>query len=254
MSLSLSLDQRLTYIKSAAIKPSSGDLPVTSGPGGTRDINSSTSVVDGNLIAFGDGVSKDQKTAVEQSSLYAQFVANAKYNRVSQTPDWYREYLGALAVCGWVGQAGKWSSLPKAGANASADRAILSLIEGRYSKKEADLVKTALGVLGGPDGIVGYDLLRKSTWNNSVDQCLVSVAEVDNKDLVLCSTCHNYVPGVVNSDVLFFHFIKEDTLYGYELDELILDQNAWDKTKHDIESKVEDFVYKYIKELSVKRS
>ncbi|KAI6023627.1 hypothetical protein BKA83DRAFT_683426 [Pisolithus microcarpus] len=108
VSLSLSLDQRLAYIKNAAIKPSSGDLPVTSGPGRTRDINSSTSVVDGNLIAFEHGVFKEQKTAVEQSSLYAQFVANAKYNRVTQTPDWYREYLGALAVGGWVGQASKY--------------------------------------------------------------------------------------------------------------------------------------------------
>ncbi|KAI5989279.1 hypothetical protein EDD15DRAFT_2370720 [Pisolithus albus] len=236
-----------------AIKPSSGDLPVTSGRGRTLDINSSTSVVDGNLVAFGNGVSKDQKTAVEQSSLYAQFVANAKYNRVSQTPDWYREYLGALAVCGWVGQGSKWSSLPKAGANASVDRAILSLIEGRYSQKEACLAKTALDVLGGPDGIEGYDLLRQGTWNNSVDQCLVSVAEIDNKDLVLCSTCHNYVPEVINSDVLFFHFIKEDTLYGYELNELVLDQNAWDKTKDAIESKVEGFAGRYIKEISVKR-
>lgn len=252
--MSLSLDQRLTYIKSAAIKPSSGDLPVTSGPGRTWDVDSSTSVVDGNLIAFGNGVSKDQKTAVERSSLYAQFVANAKYNRVSQTPDWYREYLGALAVCGWVGQASKWSSLPKAGANASVDRAILSLIEGRYSQKEVDLAETALDVLGGPDGIEAYDLLRKSTWNNTVDQCLVSVAEIDNKDLVLCSTCHNYVPEVVNSDVLFFHFIKEDTLYGYELDELVLDQNAWDKIKDVIESKVAGFVNEYIKQLSVKQS
>lgn len=139
-------------------------------------------------------------------------MANAKYNRVTQTPDWYREYLGALAVGGWVGQASNWSSLPKAGANASVDRAILSLTEGRYSREEAGLVKAALGVLGGPDGIEGYDLLRKGTWNDSVDQCLVGAAEIDNNDLILCSTCHNSVPEVVNSDVLFFHFIKEDTM------------------------------------------
>lgn len=107
VSLSLSLDQRLAYIKNAAIKPSSGDLPVTSGPGRTRDINPSTSVVDGNFIAFGHGVSKEPKTAVERSDLYAQFVANAKYNRVTQTG------TGSTSVHSpWVVGSAKPASMP----------------------------------------------------------------------------------------------------------------------------------------------
>ncbi len=64
-------------------------------------------VAGGTLIAFAEGVSRQNKDDVMNSLLYATLAANVKYNPESQSDQWYGLFNTVLSRLGWLST--KWS-------------------------------------------------------------------------------------------------------------------------------------------------
>ncbi|MBI6854133.1 hypothetical protein YA0002_15255 [Pseudomonas cichorii] len=72
----------------------SGDQPVV-------PVEPEGAVVGGSVIAFTEGVSRQNKEDVMDSFLFATLVANKAFNPESQTQLWYSKYNEVLAKLGW---------------------------------------------------------------------------------------------------------------------------------------------------------
>lgn len=58
----------------------------------------------GSLVCFNSNVHPEQKYDVLESTLFAQLTANAKYNRFTDSNNWYKFYNKVMAKVGWLTQ------------------------------------------------------------------------------------------------------------------------------------------------------
>jgi len=59
-------------------------------------------VVEGSLLAFAEGVSRQNKEDVMDSFLFATLVANKAFNAENQSQQWYGKFNEVLATVGWL--------------------------------------------------------------------------------------------------------------------------------------------------------
>lgn len=59
-------------------------------------------VVGSNLLAFAEGVSRQNKEDVMDSFLFATLVANKAFNPETQSQQWYARFNGVLSTLGWL--------------------------------------------------------------------------------------------------------------------------------------------------------
>ncbi|KAI6023626.1 hypothetical protein PISMIDRAFT_24487 [Pisolithus microcarpus 441] len=163
-------------------------------------------VVDGHATSFTRNLSGDQKEAAETSSLWAQFVANAKYNRVTQLEDWFKEYTGNLNIAGWVGQGGGFDSLDKAGVTGSGDKVVTLLMEKEgYSQTDIALLQRTVR-------------LRRKLMRTK-------------RHVVFSVSAHSYNTSGFDGDILFFSFSSDEVHYRYSFESLTLSVELWDGVK-----------------------
>lgn len=213
-------------------------------------------VVDGHATSFTRNLSGDQKEAAETSSLWAQFVANAKYNGVTQLEDWFKEYTGNLNIAGWVGQGGGFDSLDKAGVTGSGDKVVTLLMEKEgYSQADIALFqRTAETLKETTCGEQAYILYRKNTWKLNDAAFQVGICQLDGDDVVRRISAHSYNTSGFDGDILFFHFSNDEVHYRYSFESLTLPVGAWDIVKAEIREKVKDYRKDYIKDAPLKPS
>lgn len=261
----LSLKERLSYIIDTPIKPGdplSPELLATLSSARAAAAETSqegqdiVGVVDGHATSFTRNLSGDQKEAAETSSLWAQFVANAKYDRVTQLEDWFKEYTGNLNIAGWVGQGGGFDSLDKAGATGSGDKVVTLLMEKEgYSQADIALFQRTGETLKETDeGKEAYILYRRDTWklNNAAFQ--VGICQLDGSDVVWSVSAHSYNTSGFDGDILFFSFSSDEVHYRYSFESLTLSVELWDGVKEAIMEKVKDYRNDYIKDAPLKPS
>ncbi|KIK19222.1 hypothetical protein PISMIDRAFT_158082 [Pisolithus microcarpus 441] len=197
----LSLKEKLSYIIGTPIKPGDPLSPellaglslARAAPAETSQEGQDTvGVVDGHATSFTRNLSGDQKEAVETSSLWAQFVANARYDRVTQLEDWFKEYN--LNIAGWLGQGSGFHRLNGAGENGSGDKvvAILMRREG-YSETEIELFRrTAETLKDTTAGQEAYIIYRRNTWKLDEAAFQVGICQLDGDDVVRRISAHSY--------------------------------------------------------------
>ncbi len=63
---------------------------------------SQAAIAGGNLLAFAEGVSRQNKEDVMDSLLFATLAANKDFNPETQSQEWYARFNKALATMGWI--------------------------------------------------------------------------------------------------------------------------------------------------------
>jgi hypothetical protein len=76
-------------------------------PAGIEPASANAAVVSGSLVAFAQGVSRQNKDDVMDSLLFATLAASYKYKQEKESEDWYQLFHKVLATLGWV--ATKWN-------------------------------------------------------------------------------------------------------------------------------------------------
>lgn len=85
-------------------------------------------VVAGNLLAFAEGVSRQNKEDVMDSFLFATRAANFKFNPETHSQQWYAHFNKVLATLGWLSTNWKYSRYRSAHRRFSMERAGLEII------------------------------------------------------------------------------------------------------------------------------
>src|SRR5690349_9812246 len=93
------LNARLAFIRELELpdlEPGGGDFPAAR----VDDKNRAGYVNDGSLVSFVAGLTAQQKSDTLNSVLLAQLAANTKFNRETQTRDWYDFFRTVLENVG----------------------------------------------------------------------------------------------------------------------------------------------------------
>jgi hypothetical protein len=127
------------------------DLPVTDGPKLT-DGKDAAFVDAGSVTSFVGGLSAARQADVLNSTLLAQLAANKKFNRESETEQWYGFYREVLENVGWVITSFAFQRYSEAAASLRMDKAALDIIAAIATGNELLVLKSALSALSGSDG------------------------------------------------------------------------------------------------------
>lgn len=108
----------------------------------------SSHVCAGSLVSIAAGICDEHRDDVLDSTLFAQFAANGRYQRDTQTDQWYSVYVQTLNLLGWntVGfRFQKYAHLPE---QFQMYDAILELTSGLWTKSAQDSLTAMLRALG----------------------------------------------------------------------------------------------------------
>ena len=102
------------------------------GPAGFEaDTGKTQSVLVGSTInSFVKGVSAERRDAINDSSLFAQLVANKQVPNQSDLAAWYSAYFDALTNVGWTLQSRSFSTFEAGSEDADVHEAILTIASG----------------------------------------------------------------------------------------------------------------------------
>ncbi len=85
-------------------------------------------VVGSNLLAFAEGVSRQNKEDVMDSFLFATLVANKAFNPETQSLEWYARFNKVLATVGWVSASWSYARYRSAHQRFTMDQAGLEIL------------------------------------------------------------------------------------------------------------------------------
>lgn len=149
----------------------------------------SSHVCAGSLISIAAGVCDEHRDDVLDSTLFAQFAANGRYERDTQTDQWYSVYVQTLNLLGWntVGfRFQKYAQLPE---QFQLYEAILELTAGLWTKSSQDGLTAmfqALGSLKSTDRRI--QLLGGSSVTASAGNFQLGIAENAKGDQIQMQT------------------------------------------------------------------
>lgn len=85
-------------------------------------------VVGSGVFSFVKGVTPAVRTAISDSALLAQLVANKRVKVEEDPLGWFREYAGVLQSVGWVMQDGAWNDYSHDGTSAEVHEKIVEIM------------------------------------------------------------------------------------------------------------------------------
>jgi len=95
---------------------------------GLQDEPSQGAVVAGNLLAFAEGVSRQNKEDVMDTFLFATLSANKDFNPETQSREWYEHFNRVLATMGWLSTNWRYSRYYSTHRRFSMEQAGLEII------------------------------------------------------------------------------------------------------------------------------
>ena len=111
----------------------------------------------GALVSFVNNLSTQHRQDVLDCCLFAQLAADGKYDRLKDTPDWYKMYLHILTVAGWVAQSGQFEEYDKHGSSLEIQKAIKKVVEPMLSPAEMKIVEQTIDSLDSGDNMPWWE-------------------------------------------------------------------------------------------------
>lgn len=109
-------------------------------------------VAGGSVASFVENVSVERQQDVLNSTLLAQLAATKKFNRETQTREWYTFYGDVLENVGWSITGFGFQEYRESAASLHMDKVALDLVASIASSNELAVLTKALGALGKSDG------------------------------------------------------------------------------------------------------
>ncbi|MFF8861717.1 hypothetical protein ACF08B_06655 [Streptomyces sp. NPDC015139] len=113
----------------------------------TLTTEKSAAVDDGSIVCFADGLDIVHKQDVLNSTLLAQLAASNKYDRETETEEWYGYYKHVLENVGWVTSEWRFSKYEASTASFHIDTVILQILVAIATGNELALAIATLEAL-----------------------------------------------------------------------------------------------------------
>lgn len=132
-------------------------------------------------MGFVAGVPAALKADAQNSTLFAQAAASAKYNRTKQPGDWYTEYGNVLATIGWSSSDFGITQYESHTASFSVDKVVLEILEAIASGGESEILEATINALKGMEqGEGSLKVFEHASSSDNASNFQVSVFAVSD--------------------------------------------------------------------------
>ncbi|MDR3417038.1 MAG: hypothetical protein P4L83_12705 [Nevskia sp.] len=187
-------------------------LAVLGAPGFEPDTDKTQSVLVGSTInSFVKGVTAERRNAINDSSLFAQLVANKKVPKQSDVIAWYDAYFEALTNVGWTLQSRSFATYEAGSQDADVHEAILTVASGLLGGTASAgyaLIKLTLDALKKlSDSSPWITMFSRESQHEKAARFQVSLVNQDaNQDFLVSLMAFTLEASQTVEQVLFFKF------------------------------------------------
>jgi hypothetical protein len=204
-------------------------------------------VVGSSVIAFTEGVSRQNKDDIMNSFLFATLVANKKYNPESDSQAWYGEFHNVLSTVGWLSSNWSYSRYRATQSSFSMDEVGLEIIG-------SAITAAALGPAGPIMLKVATDAIAALKAKNEPWRLFERKTKSHQGGSFRIAACSESTDGTVNvvmgavkfraessvTDVLFFEWKSAEVETYKGEDSLVLNTNVYSRVREAVLMKLGD--------------
>jgi len=180
-------------------------------------------VVDSAATSFLGNIPEWHRSAVANTSLFAQWSSNEQFNRMTDTMEWYRAYAATLNHLGWQIQNFTELSVLNVNQFGSVDQAVIAQLD-PYLGSRAVLFKDMINALKATDNDGAYNLFKSQSWQGTMSDFHVGTCEALSDGRISYRIgCFKYDFQDFAGDVLFSKFGTSTVTLTYSTQDMILD-------------------------------
>ena len=207
-------------------------------------------VVGSSLFSFAQGVDASVRTAISDSALLAQLVANKHASAQLAPVDWYAKYVEVLQNVGWVMQAGAWSDYTTHGVGALVHEKIIEVLTSTLGPSAAGtaIVKSAIDALAAmKQGGSWFTIFSRESQHARSARFQVGLVETGPNDDVFVSLLACVIEAKKTiTQVLFFKFREEQASFSASSAKVSINRPALADLGSEIRAKVRAYQNDYM--------
>lgn len=216
-------------------------------------------VVGGSLVAFAQGVSRQNKDDVMDSLLFATLAADRRYSQEKQTDEWYRQFHTVLSTLGWVGTQWNYARYHANHQRFSMDRVGLEVVEsaimaaalpGPASLAMLKVAKDAVTALSKKEGPLRL-FERQSKMHRGGNFRIASCTESEDGDVSIAMGAVAFQSMLSITNVLFWEWNNTDVKTYKGENYLTLNSRLYSGHRELVRNKLADRVKTAIEEFDI---
>jgi hypothetical protein len=197
--------------------------------------NAVAAVVGSNLLAFAEGVSRQNKEDVMDSFLFATLVANKAFNPETQSVDWYSRFYKVLSTVGWLSTSWNYEryqsnhqrfTMEQAGLEILASAIAAAALPGPASVAMLKVAGDAVKALAAKEKPLGL-FERQTKSHNGASFRIGACAESQDGTVNLAMGAVNFEASSTVTDVLFWEWNSSEVKTFRGEDSLVLNTRLY---------------------------
>jgi len=204
----------------------------------------------GALISFTSTCDAQQTEDVQNSCLLAQQAANIKYDRTSQTEEWYDYYQDVLSHVGWVMQSMDFEIYSSEAVNIAIPDFVITIISDMVEGNEIkQMVTDTIASLKSDDGAKANTLFAKSSnTQNGANFQILACNSVNGQ--VTTAFIGSHITGTQLSEDYFFVTYKSASLkVYYNCQVMTLNESVYETVRTAVKNKLGTNANKFVEDL-----
>lgn len=204
-------------------------------------------VVDGSMVSFVANLDPQFQSDVLNSTLLAQLAANKKYDRETNTVEWYKFYRNVLENVGWVVQSFDFLKYNASGDSFTVNSVVVDVLKAIATGNEIAIVAQsldALKALSGDDGrLVLWD---SSTHSASAGNFQLGVASMSGGNVIMKLGTFYFSTTESTTSFLWFSYSSTEMSLYKGGQSIVLNEEIYSKVRQTVIDKLgkaaQDFV------------
>ena len=210
-------------------------------------------VVAGAISAFTEGVKGSAKQDILNATLLAQLAANKKYNRETQTEDWYHFYLATLEKIGFVVQAFDFEKYKASGSSFTMDAVVLDVLAAIATGGQSLIISatlTAFKALSNSDSRVVLFEDNSSSQEKGNFQ-IYPCTQTEDGTVSIALGCFYFNTEQRSTGFLFWNFSSSDTEIYKGGTSLVYNEQVYSSVRSAVISKLGDKAQQLVAEIDI---
>jgi hypothetical protein len=209
-------------------------------------------LADKSLVSFVTNVSAQQREDVLQSTLLAQLAANKMKPMDQDVMGWYTAFAKVLANLGWIVESHETTQFKTNEQGADVDNVIIDVLSSAFGASYISIIRKTLEAIKSlsddDNRIIAFE---KNTQALEKGCFQLGVAVVENEAVTL-----RLGTFVITSDkrikkILLVRIRKGETSIDYVSKKATFNLAAYNKIRHAVSAKIENYMTDYVAELTI---
>lgn len=247
-------EQVRNYIRALELPPEDKQLPLVYSAQAAvfQDDTPGAAVDAGSLVSFVSGLTAQHKSDVLNSTLLAQLAANKKYNRYTETRQWYDFYCSVLAQVGWVVPSFAYREYTPSGSSLVLSDAVLQILSAIATGSEMEILRASLESLRTKPGNEGPLALfdQQSFPENLGTFQILPVAE-DDGQVVMALAAMEFKSTKHVTRFLWFTWEKTTSKLFQSAQKAVLNEDVYGRVRQDVINKLGDRAKQFINDIQI---